>query len=68
VAPGDELPQILHRQARLDERLRDSNPLDIDRAKRAVCLACPHNAEFGEPLHPIKTHACPSRELVLCQS
>ena len=41
------MPEILDLQAGLGERLRNTNPLDIDGAERAIRLACLNDAKCG---------------------
>ena len=63
---GDKSPEILDRQPGVDERVGDSNPLDIDRAK-PVRIARLHDADFNQPLQSFAAHARPLGEFSACQ-
>ena len=58
MALGDESPEILDRQPRVDERIGDSNSLDIDWAE-PVRIAWLHDADFNQPLQSFEAHARP---------
>ena len=66
MALGDESPKILNRQPGVDERVGDSNPLNIDRAE-PVRIAWLYNADFNQSLQSFEAHARPLGKFSVCQ-